>query len=175
MSSIITHTFLPTFSLHEASVLLWRSSSAIVVKAGNTDTERSTFLKCISIQLPFVLMPLVLEAPEKRSVWDAGNSVWPQIVEQSSLFPRDRKKLLPFPTRQEKYLVLWWGCRPKALFQFATVSIKLGWTELNSPGDVGSRPDVAEFTFSLLNRLLLIVFWSEPPKREEGCWIFPCH
>lgn len=51
---------------------------------------------------------------------------------------------------------------------FATVSAKLSWTELDSPGNVGCRPNVMEFTFPLVQRFPLIILSIQPPKQQAA-------
>ena len=112
-----------------------------------TQTQgRRTFLNCNFTWMPFVQKPLVLEVTEKWSVCDTGNFVLPPIREQPSLFQGEISK--QNKTKQNKTAAVshWSGkiscvvMRVKAKSIFlgtATVSAKLSWAELNSPGNAG--------------------------------------
>lgn len=159
MSSTITYTLLPAFSLYEAPVLLWLSmirakpNSEIRVLEGNTDTREKDISK-----IRFYSDAICSKGAGPWSTWEKESlGCWEfclapdqRTVITLSERERESKKLLPFLTGQEKYLVLWRGWKPKALFQTAMISTKLSWAELNSPGNVGCRLGLKEFTFPLL-------------------------
>ena len=107
-----------------------------------TQAQGRTFLNCIFTWMPFVQNPLVLDVTEKWSVWNTGNFVLPPIREQPSLFQgqisKKKKKTAAVSHWSGKISCVVMRMKAKSIFLgTATVSAKLSWAELNSPGNAG--------------------------------------
>lgn len=186
MSSTIPHTLLPTFSLCEAPVLLWLSvvrdqtNNAIRVMEGNTDTREKDISK-----MYFYLDAICSKAPGPRSTWEMeclGHWEFCPTPESENRHYSLRERLKNKHTNKTAAISHWSGkiscvvmmVKAKSTFSdIATVYAKLSWAELNSPGKAGWRPDFTGFNFPLLKRLLLIIFWIEPPRGEASGSSYP--
>lgn len=143
-------------------------NNAIRVLVGNTDTREKDISKIHFYSVAIFKSLWSLKYLRKGVPGTLGILFHTTSLNNHHLSGRE-KETAAISRRSRKIPCVLMRVKAKSTFSdFATVSAKLSWTELDSPGDVGCRPDVREFTFPLVKRFPLIILSIQPSKQQAA-------